>query len=253
MPTLVEDMQLKKKSTIIGKHPIVDSIQTGTNFDKIFLQQGTRGEFEKELRHLTKKYNIPVQVVPKEKLNRMTSGNHQGVIGLISLISYYKLEDLLPMIYEKSEIPLILILDGITDIRNIGAIARSAEISGAHAIVIPKKGSAQINDEAIKSSAGALTRLPICREQSLDGALDMLEMSGITVFASNLGAKKMVFETDFTEPTAIVMGSEGKGINRELLRRIENQFIIPQIGTTDSFNVSVATGIILYEVMRQSG
>lgn len=246
-------MQLKKKSTIIGRHPIIDAIQTGTNFDKIFLQQGTRGEFEKELRHLSKQYNIPVQFVPKEKLNKMTSGNHQGVIGLISLIPYYKLEDLLPMIYEKSETPLILILDGITDIRNIGAIARSAELSGVHAIVIPKKGSAQINDEAIKSSAGALTKIPICREQSLNSALEMLEMSGIVPFASNLGAKKMVYEVDFTQPTAIIMGSEGKGVSREILKKIENQFIIPQVGTTDSFNVSVATGIILYEVMRQRG
>lgn len=243
--------QLSKKSTIIGKHPILDAIKTGTTFDKIFLQQGTRGEFEKELRHLTKQYNIPVQIVPKEKLNHLSSANHQGVIGLISLIPFYKLEDLLPTIYEKSETPLILILDGVTDIRNLGAIARTAECSGVHAIVIPKKGAAQINAEAIKSSAGALINLPICREQSLDGALTMLEMSGITVFASNLGAKKMVFDCDFTQPTAVIMGSEGKGVGRELLKRIEQQFIIPQVGKTDSFNVSIATGMILYEVMRQ--
>ena len=244
-------MQLKKNTYIMGKHPIVDAIKTGTNFDKIFLQQGTRGEFEIELRHLSKEYNIPIKIVPKERLNKLTPGNHQGVIGLISLIPFYKLNDLLPGIYERSETPLILILDGITDIRNIGAIARTAECSGVHTIVISKKGTAQINAEAIKSSAGALTKIPICREQSLNSALDTLEWNGITLFASNLGAKKMVFDIDFTQPTAIVMGSEGKGINREILKRIENQFIIPQKGTTDSFNVSVATGMILYEVMRQ--
>lgn len=244
-------MKVKKNSLIIGRHPVIDAIQTGTNFDKIFLQQGTRGEFEKELRHLTKQYNIPVQFVPKEKINKLSRANHQGVIGLISLIPFYKLEDLLPMIYEKSETPLILLLDGVTDIRNIGAIARSAEVCGVHTIVIPKKGAAQINEEAIKSSAGALTKIPICREQSLSSAIDTLELSGITLFASNLGGKDMVYDCDFSQPAAIVMGSEGVGVSREILKRIENQFIIPQKGTTDSFNVSVATGIILYEVMRQ--
>ncbi|HFB99304.1 MAG TPA: 23S rRNA (guanosine(2251)-2'-O)-methyltransferase RlmB [Phaeodactylibacter sp.] len=244
-------MQFKKKSLIIGKHPVIDAIQTGTSFDKIFLQQGTRGEFEKELRHLTKQFNIPVQIVPREKMNRLSSANHQGVVGLIALIPFYKLEDLLPTIYEKSETPLILVLDGVTDIRNIGAIARTAECSGVHAIVIQKKGAAQINAEAIKSSAGALTKIPICREQSLSGAIDILEMSGISIFASSLGAKKMVFDCDFTQPTAIVMGSEGRGVHREILKRIDNQFIIPQKGTTDSFNVSVATGMILYEITRQ--
>ncbi len=244
-------MQLKKNSYIFGRHPIIDAIQTGTSFEKIFLQQGIRGEYEKELRHLTKSNNIPVQIVPKEKLNRLTSANHQGVIGITSLIPFYQLDDILPFIYEKSETPLILILDGVTDIRNLGAIARSAEICGVHTIIIPKKGSAQINAEAIKSSAGALTKIPVCRVQSIDGALDTLELSGVTPFASNLGGKKMVFDCDFTQPTAIIMGAEGKGINREVLKRVENQFIIPQKGTTDSFNVSVATGIILYEALKQ--
>lgn len=244
-------MAIKKNSLIIGRHPILDAIRSGTSFDKIFLQQGIRGEFEKELRQISRQFNIPVQVVPKEKLNKFSRANHQGVIGLISLIPFYKLEDVLPMIYEKSETPLILVLDGITDIRNIGAIARSAELCGVHTIVIPKKGAAQINAEAIKSSAGALTQIPICREPSLSSAIEFLELSGITLFASNLGVKKMLFDCDFTQPTAIIMGSEGKGVSREILKRVENQFIIPQKGNIDSFNVSVATGIILYEALRQ--
>jgi len=243
--------QLKKNSYIFGRHPIIDAIQSGTSFEKIFLQQGTRGEFEKELRQITKTHNIPVHIVPKEKLNRLTLANHQGVIGIISLIPFYQLDDILPFIYEKSETPLILILDGVTDIRNLGAIARTAEICGVHTIIIPKKGSGQINAEAIKSSAGALTKIPICRVQSLDAALDTLEWSGITPFVSNLGGKNMVFDCDFTQPVAIIMGAEGKGVNREILKRVDNHFIIPQKGTTDSFNVSVATGIILYEALKQ--
>jgi len=246
-----QPMSAKKHSIIIGRNPIIDAIENGTSIDKILLQQGTRGEFEKELRQLTKQFNIPVQFVPKEKLNKISRANHQGVIGFASLIPYYKLEDLIPMIYEKSEMPLIVLLDGVTDIRNVGAIARSAEVCGAHALVIPRKGAAQINEEAIKSSAGALLKIPVCRASSLDAALTTLELAGVTTFGSSLGGKQKVFECDFTQPTAIVMGSEGTGINRDLLKRIESQFIIPQKGTMDSFNVSVATGIILYEVLRQ--
>ncbi|MEM6966068.1 MAG: 23S rRNA (guanosine(2251)-2'-O)-methyltransferase RlmB [Bacteroidota bacterium] len=244
-------MAFKKNSLILGRHPVVDAILTGTSFDKIFLQQGVRGVFEKELRQVTKQFNIPVQVVPKEKMNKISRANHQGVIGLISLIPFYKLEDVLPTIYEKSETPLILVLDGVTDIRNVGAIARSAELGGVHTIVIPKKGAAQINAEAIKSSAGALTQIPICRAPSLSNAIEFLKLSGITLFASNLGGEKMIYDCDFTQPVAIIMGSEGKGVSREVLKSVENQFVIPQKGTIDSFNVSVATGIILYEVMRQ--
>jgi 23S rRNA (guanosine2251-2'-O)-methyltransferase len=178
-------------------------------------------------------------------------GNHQGIVGFLSMIRYYTLENVLPMIYEKSEVPLVLLLDGITDVRNFGAIARSAEICGVHAIVIPQRGNAQINEEAIKTSAGALTRIPICREKSLISAMEYLELSGIQTYASDLKGEKKLFEIDWKQPAAIIMGSEGEGVSFPVLKKVNQNFIIPQVGTTDSFNVSVATGIILYEVVRQ--
>ncbi|MEL6718164.1 MAG: 23S rRNA (guanosine(2251)-2'-O)-methyltransferase RlmB [Bacteroidota bacterium] len=243
---------MQQPTLIFGRHPVIDAINTGQSIDKIFLQQGTRGEFEKEVRHLSKLHDIPVRVIPKERMNKMTRKNHQGIIAYLSLIRYYKIEDVLPVIYEKGETPLLLILDGVTDVRNFGAIARSAVCCGVHAIVIPSKGTAQINAEAIKTSAGAIHSIPICRERSLVNTLEQLQNSGIQAFASALSATKSIATTDFTVPTAIIMGSEDQGVSKALLAKTEH-FIIPQSDQTNSFNVSVATGIILYEVMRQRG
>ncbi len=244
-------MKFNKKKTIFGRHPVLDALQNGTPIDKILLQQGTRGDFEKQIRQLCRINNTPLQVAPKERLNREASGNHQGVIGFLSLLTYYRLEDVLPGIYESSETPLILLLDGVTDVRNFGAIARTAECCGVHALVIPKKKSAQINADAIKSSAGALTKIPVCRENSIEKTIELLRLSGVQVLASDLQAKEKIFDLDFKLPTAIIMGSESKGIHPSLLQKADKRFIIPQLGTTDSFNVSVATGIILYESLRQ--
>ena len=244
-------MKKKTKNIIFGRHPIVEAIQSGMPIDRLLFQQGIRGEFEKEIRQLAKQFNIPVQVVPKEKLNRIIRANHQGIIGFLSPISYYKIEDVLPMIYEQSETPLLLLLDGVTDVRNFGAIARTAECSGVHTLIIPQKGSAQINADALKTSAGALTKIPVCREKSLLPAIRFLQLSGIQVLASDLKAQLPIFKLDMNLPTALIIGSEGKGISPAILRQANKTFIIPQKGTTDSFNVSVATGIMLYEVMRQ--
>lgn len=242
---------MKDKNLIYGRHPVVDAIRAGTTIDKLMLQQGLRGEFEKEIRQLSKQYNIPVQVVPKERLNKVTRSNHQGIIGFVSAIRYYALEDVLPMLYEKEEAPLILILDGITDVRNMGAIARSAEVLGAHTLVVPKKGSAMISSDAVKTSAGALSILPVCREHSLVKAVQYLKSSGIQVLASDLKATKTLFEMDFSLPTAIIVGAEGKGTSPALIQEANEHFIIPQKGQTDSLNVSVATGIMLFEALRQ--
>lgn len=244
-------MAKSKQSLVYGRHPVVDAINTGTPMDKIFLQQGTRGDFEREIRQLCKKFNIPLQILPKERLSRFTKANHQGIVGMLSLTNYYRLEDVLPMIYEKSETPLIVLLDGVTDVRNFGAIARSAECCGAHALVVPKKGSAQINAAALKTSAGALTNIPVCRETSLVAAIEYLKLSGIKVLASDLKATKKIFDLDLKVPVALVVGSEGEGVSSKILKEVDQNFIIPQKGLTDSFNVSVATGIILYEVLRQ--
>ena len=240
---------LIKDNLIFGRHPVVDAIQSGAQLDKILLQQGVRGEFEKEIRQLCRVHDIPLQYIPKERMNKLTKGNHQGTIGYMSLLTYYRLEDLVPGIFEKGETPLILLLDRVTDVRNFGAIARSAEVSGAHALVIPKTGSALINAEAIKTSAGALTRLPVCRENSLVTAIEFLQMSGIQSFASDLKASRYVFELDLSMPCALIAGSEDEGVHPSLLSRVQECFLIPQKGETDSFNVSVATGIMLYEVL----
>lgn len=246
-------MSKEKIELIYGRHPVIDAIRNGTALEKLLLQQGTRGDLEKEVRKLSKEFGIPVQYVPKEKMNRLVKGNHQGLIGMVSIITYYRLEDLLPMLFEKSETPLIVLLDGVTDVRNLGAIARSAECCGAHALVIPQKGSAQINAEAIKASAGALTQLPVCREQSMTTAMSTLAQSGIPVFASSLKGEKLLHEIDLKGPVAVVVGSEGDGISQAVEQDADALFKIPQKGTTDSFNVSVAAGIILYEAMRQRG
>jgi 23S rRNA (guanosine2251-2'-O)-methyltransferase len=246
-------MEESTNNTIIyGRHPITDAIKAGKVFEKIMIQQGLRGEMEIEIRKLCRENQIPLSIVPREKLNKMANGaNHQGLVGFIALVSYLNLEDVLPHIFEKGEVPLLIVLDGVTDVRNFGAIARSAEVMGAHAIVVQQKGGALINADAIKASAGALTRLPICREKTLSAVLDYLAASGVRVVASDLKATQKLYEVDFTLPTAILIGSEDAGVNGNYLRRSDETFIIPQVGTTDSLNVSVATGIILYEVIKQ--
>ncbi len=236
---------------LYGRHPVVEALENARTIEKVILSNAIRGEFEKRLRFLCKEANVPMQVVPIEKLNSITRKNHQGVLAFVSPIQYYELEDMLPMIYDKGETPLFILVDGVTDVRNLGAIARSAEAAGAHALVLPKKGSAQINEEAMKSSAGALNMLHVCRVNSLMHAVEYLQLNGIKVVAADLKGEKMLYDVDLDCPLAIVMGDEAKGVNRMLLETVNEYFKIPMRGQTDSFNVSVATGIILYEVMRQ--
>ena len=236
---------------VFGRHPVIEAINSGKTIDKVLLQQDAAGEMAREIRKLCKEKFIPLQMVPKERLNRFVRGNHQGVMCWLSLIEYQKLEDVLPAIYERSETPLILLLDGVTDVRNFGAIARSAEVLGAHAIVIPRKKSAQITPDAIKTSAGALFEIPVCREPSIIASIGFLQQSGVQVFASDLKARRDMKEVDFSVPCALVIGAEDRGVSRSLLQVVDKTFIIPQSGKTDSLNVSVATGIMLYEVMRQ--
>ncbi len=240
-------------STIIyGRHPITEAIKAGKAFEKIMIQQGLRGEMEIEIRKLSRENQIPLSIVPQEKLNKMANGaNHQGLVGFMALVSYLTLEDVLPHIFERGEVPLLLLLDGITDVRNFGAIARTAEVMGVHAIVVQQKGGALINADAIKASAGALNRMTVCREKTMSAVLDYLAQSGVRVIASDLKATQKLFDVDLTLPTAIIIGSEDVGVNGNFLRRSDETFIIPQVGAMDSLNVSVATGIILYEVVKQ--
>lgn len=236
---------------IYGRHPITDAIENGMSIDKIMMSQSVKGPFEKELRKTCKERNIPLYIVPKDRLNNITKKNHQGVLGLLSHVEYQLIEDIFPLIYERGETPLVVVLDSVTDVRNMGAIARSAEATGAHALIVPHKNTAQINAEALKTSAGALSKIPVCRTASLGNAIDYLLMNGVQVVAADLKGEEMLYELDLTVPTAIVMGAEGEGIRPHIVRKATNLFRIPMNGTTDSFNVSVAAGIVLYETIRQ--
>lgn len=237
---------------IYGKHPILDAFKAGISIDKVFIQEGTHGELEIEMRKACKSANVPMQFVPKERLNSITRQNHQGVIAFISTLpQYYSLKEIFPTILEREEMPLLLLLDGVTDVRNFGAIARSAEAMGVHAIVVPQKGAALVNAEAMKASAGALAHIPVCRETSLSVVLDFLALNDVQVVAADLRAGKPLHRVDFRQPTAILQGAEGAGVSKHLLMRVDDSFIIPMCGEVDSFNVSVATGITLYEAIRQ--
>lgn len=236
---------------IFGRHPVLEAIQSGKTIDKVLLQMDAAGTFAREVRQVCKTHLVPLQMVPKERLNRLVRGNHQGIICWLSPVEYFPLDTLLPFLFEKEKLPLLLLLDGITDVRNFGAIARSAEVMGADAIVIPRKKTAQITPEAIKTSAGALLKIPICRESSIIASIDFLQQSGVEVFASDLTANKALSEMDFSGPTALVIGAEDRGVSPSILKKINQTFKIPQVGKTDSLNVSVATGIMLYEVVQQ--
>jgi 23S rRNA (guanosine2251-2'-O)-methyltransferase len=205
------------------------------------------------LKKLAVHHGIPVNYVPAAKLNSFNVTGHNGAIALISKIKYHDLQEVISLVVENGEVPLFLILDGITDIRNIGGIARTAFCSGVHAIIIPDKGVGALNEDAILTSAGALENIPVCRVNSLMKAVDDLHLNGIKVFASEMKAAKNVYECNLKEPCAIVMGNEEKGIYPALLKICDEKLKIPMKGDFESLNVSVATGIILYEVMRQRG
>lgn len=203
---------------IYGHHPVTEAIRAGKAVEKVFFQQGERGEMEKEIRHLTKEYGIPLQVVPKEKLSKMVKGQHQGVVAHLALVEFQSIEDVLPFVFEQGQVPLLMILDSITDVRNFGAICRSAECAGAHA-VMPQSGSALANEEAMKASAGALARIRVCRVKSLFSTVEYLQECGVQVVATALSDRAIpVYQADFSVPTAIMMGSEGEGVQPKLLR-----------------------------------
>ncbi len=237
---------------IYGHHPVVEAVQSGQMVEKILFQQGVRGELEKEIRHLAKEYDIPLQVVPKEKLNKLVRGAHQGVVAWLAIVEFLSIEDVLPPVFETGETPLLLLLDRITDVRNFGAICRSAECMGVHAVVVPQSGAAPANEEAMKASAGALARVKLCRTRSLFSTVDWLKESGVQIIATALADRAVpIYEPDLTLPTAIIMGSEGEGLHPKLIKMADTVVKIPQATDFDSLNVSVAAGVVLYEALRQ--
>ncbi len=236
---------------IIGRQPLVEALQSGRLIDKILVQKNASGEVLSQIRALSKEYDVPMQMVPAEKLNYMTRANHQGVIALAALVEYKDLDTVLEEIETKGEVPLLIMLDGITDVRNIGAIARSAYCCGAQAIIIPDKGVGALNEEAMKSSAGALEHIHVIRVNSLIKALDSLREKGIAVYTSEMKAEKKIYELPLKEPCCVIMGNEERGVQPYLAKAADAYFSIPMATQFDSFNVSVAAGIILYETMKQ--
>lgn len=238
---------------VIGRQPVVEAMQAGKAIERIFLLRTATGDIIPQIRSLAAQYNIPINMVPTEKLNSLTQANHQGCIAITGNVNYLDLQDVISHVTDAGETPLFLILDGITDVRNIGAIARSAVCCGAQAIIIPDKGIAALNEEAIKSSAGAMEKISICRVNSLLKAIDTLHLNGIKVVASEMEAETKLYDLPLNEPVAVIMGSEDKGVFPALLKATDIQFNIPMSGKFESFNVSVAAGIILYEAMKQRG
>jgi len=240
-----------KKNIIAGRHPVMEALESDKLIDKVLISRSAGKEALSSLMKLARDKNVPIQFVPPEKLNSLTNVQHQGVVAFKSAVTYQDLQEVISWVNEKGETPLFIILDGVTDVRNIGAIARTAVCCGAQAIIIPDKGVGALNEDAVKTSAGALERIQICRVNSLMKAVDELHLNGIKVVASEMTADKNLSEIDFKEPVAVVMGSEEKGINTALMKICDEQFKIPMAGNFESLNVSVATGIILYEAMKQ--
>ena len=236
---------------IFGIRAVIEAAEAGKDIDKVLVKRELSGELFKELQEVLRRYEIPMQKVPLERIDRITRKNHQGVIAFTSAVTYQKLEQIIPFLYEQGKNPFIVVLDGITDVRNFGAIARTCEVAGVDAIVIPARGSVSVNADAIKTSAGALHSIPVCRENNLKEAIMFLKNSGIKVVAATEKAARNYTETDLSVPAAILMGSEDEGVSTEILRICDDLVKIPQFGTIQSLNVSVAAGVMIYEVIRQ--
>ncbi|MCM1005474.1 MAG: 23S rRNA (guanosine(2251)-2'-O)-methyltransferase RlmB [Prevotella sp.] len=243
---------LNKSEYIFGLRAVIEAIDAGKEIDKVLLRKDLAGgELSRELQEKIRERGIVVQRVPVEKLNRITMKNHQGVIALLSMVNYYSLSQLVPTLYEEGSLPFILLLDGITDTRNFGAIARTAECAGVDAIVIPERHSVSVNADAVKTSAGALLHIPVCREHSIASAVRFLKDSGLTVVGATEKGADEYTNVDYTAPVAIVMGAEDTGISAEVLKQCDCRAAIPIIGAIGSLNVSVAAGVMLYESVRQ--
>lgn len=236
---------------LIGRKPIVEALQQGTTVEKIFLLRSATGEEVNEIKKLARDRNIPLSMVPVEKLNGLTKAQHQGVVAWTSLLTYTELQDAISHVVEQGQTPLFVMLDGVTDVRNVGAIARSALCCGAQGIILPTSSSASLTEEAVKTSAGALNKILLCRIPSVQQAIDVLRLNGIQVLGTQMKGSIPVYKAELTAPTCIVMGAEDKGIGKDVLKRADGFIHIPMAKSFDSLNVSVAAGMVLYEAMRQ--
>lgn len=243
---------MKSDNIVFGFRAIMEAIKNGVSIDKVLIQNGLRGDLYGELWDMIRSSNVYYQFVPIEKLDRLTSGNHQGVVAFTSEINYYDLEDVLKSALEKGKSPIVLILDRVTDVRNFGAISRTAECVGVDAIVIPKQGAARIDGDAIKTSAGALLSLKVCKSDNLKDSIYLLQAYGVKIVAVTEKTDVLYTDSPFLDgPVALIMGNEETGISKEYLKMCDERVAIPMYGQIDSLNVSVSTGIVLYEIIRK--
>ena len=250
-PSANKEETTRRNQMLIGLRPLQEAIDAGKEFDKVLIQRGLQGEIAQDVKALLQKEQIPYQLVPAEKLARITSKNHQGIVAYLSMVEYRSLDNVVDGIFSKGEMPLILVLDRITDVRNFGAIARTAECQGAHAILIPSKGSALATSDAMKASAGALNRIPICKTNDLKNTLFYLQQSGLRIIACTEKGNVPLYETNLRGSVAVIMGSEESGITSDLLNMADIKARIPMKGEIASLNVGVAAGMVFYERTRQ--
>lgn len=236
---------------VYGVRPVIEALQAGKEIEKVLVVTGLKNELFPEMRKMLNEKDIPMQYVPIEKLNRVTRQNHQGVIAFVSPIVYEDYEQIVPALFDIGRNPLVLILDRITDVRNFGAIARTAECAGVDAIIVPSRGSALMGADAVKTSAGALFKIPVCRSVNLKDTIDYMKACGLQIVAATEKATDYHFQIDLTLPTAIMLGSEEDGVSPEYLKRCDQRVRIPMVGEIESLNVSVAAGIILFEAVKQ--
>lgn len=244
---------MKDKEMIFGIRAVIEAVQAGKDVDRVLVKRELQGELFQELQEVLTMHEIPMQKVPLDRIDRITRKNHQGVLAYMSAVTYQKIEDIVPMLFEQGKNPFIVVLDGITDVRNFGAIARTCEVAGVDAIVIPARGSVRVSADAIKTSAGALHTIPVCRELNMRDAVQFLRNSGIKVVAATEKAAENYTNSSMVDPVAILMGGEDVGISPDLLKICDELVQLPVFGNIQSLNVSVAAGVMLYEVIRQRG
>lgn len=242
---------IDKTQYIYGVHAVLEAFEAGKDIDKILLSKTLNDETAKEISEKARALRVPVQRVPVQKIDRITRKNHQGVLAMMAAVTYYQVEDLVPQLFDEGENPFIVVLDGVTDVRNFGAVARTCECAGVSAIVIPDRESVSVNADAVKTSAGALNSLPVCREHNLVKAVRLLRDSGFKIVGTSDKSQMPYTKGNYTGPVAIVLGAEDKGISPEIMKLCDTQVLIPEFGHINSLNVSVAGGIMIYEVVRQ--
>jgi len=242
---------MAKENFIFGTRAVIEAVNSDKQVEKVLITRSNDNELQKELIDLLKKHKIYFQFVPFQKINRVTKKNHQGVIAFISPVTFYDVEEIVTRVFEEGRIPLIVVLDGVTDVRNFGAIVRTAECAGVDAILVPEKGSAQINADAVKTSVGALLKLPICRTRSLRITLEKLQNSGLKIISASEKAKNNYYQSDFNLPLAIVVGAEDTGVSKSIISLSDEFVKIPLLGEIKSLNVSVAASILIYESVKQ--